>query len=85
MKLPTTLQPNKPIHHPFQNNDLSPAIAINPQSGNAYKERGTNRFYMKDIKGACLDWGKTSELGNRDVFNISKHTVNDLVTRNLTP
>ena len=40
------------------------AIEIDPNSANAYLNRGVAKENLGDMKGACDDWRKASSLGN---------------------
>jgi tetratricopeptide (TPR) repeat protein len=45
-------------------NDFDKAIELNADYADAYLGRGTSKYNLKDIEGACSDWRKSSELGN---------------------
>jgi Flp pilus assembly protein TadD len=44
-------------------NDFTQAIGIDPKYGEAYLNRGIVKEMLRDMKGACTDWKKASELG----------------------
>tara|TARA_Y100001968_G_scaffold41545_1_gene31655 strand:+ start:484 stop:2163 length:1680 start_codon:yes stop_codon:yes gene_type:complete len=50
--------------------DYSKAIAINPQSEEAFMQRAMLHALRGDIELACEDWKKASELGNSDANNF---------------
>ena len=41
------------------------ALSYNPDNGNVYQNRGTMRWRLKDMNGACEDWNKAVELGSK--------------------
>jgi len=45
--------------------DFNKAIEIHPDYAEAYLGRGSSKYNIKDYTGACNDWHKASELGNR--------------------
>ncbi len=46
--------------------DYNKSIEINPMDADAYRNRGLSKEYIRDLKGACSDWRKASELGDKD-------------------
>jgi hypothetical protein len=42
----------------------------------AYLNRGSFKFTLKDKNGACLDWSKASELGDSDAYDLIKKYCN---------
>lgn len=58
------------------------AIAIYPQSFDAYNKRGISRFSLKDYQGAIRDYGKAIEINQRNskiYFNrgLAKFSIQD--------
>jgi tetratricopeptide (TPR) repeat protein len=45
--------------------DFNKAIEIHHDYAEAYLGRGSSKYNIKDYAGACSDWHKASELGNR--------------------
>ena len=45
--------------------DFNKAIEIHPDYAEAYLGRGSSKYNIKDYTGACGDWHKAFELGNR--------------------
>jgi tetratricopeptide (TPR) repeat protein len=45
--------------------DFNKAIEIRPDYAEAYLGRGSSKYNSKDYTGACSDWHKAYELGNR--------------------
>ena len=46
--------------------DYTKAIEIYPNTDYAYANRGAMKAILKNLKGACVDWKKAAELGNKD-------------------
>ena len=48
--------------------DFSKAIDLAPDVSAGYRERGIAKEYLDDLTGACTDWKKAAELGDRDAL-----------------
>ena len=46
--------------------DYTKAIEINPNYALAFANRGSAKESIGDMKGACADWQKASQLGDQD-------------------
>ena len=46
------------------------AIEILPNSGNIYRNRGYSKKELGDLKGACKDWAKGSDLGDKEAKDL---------------
>lgn len=46
--------------------EFNRAIQIDKKYADAYRNRGITRHYMRDVKGACGDWGQASLYGDED-------------------
>jgi tetratricopeptide (TPR) repeat protein len=44
--------------------DFSKAIELKSDYSDAYCNRGSAKYYLKDYKGACDDWQKALNLNN---------------------
>ena len=74
------INPNKPDYYTFRGNtksrlnadeyaaisDFNKAINLDLNNLLAYINRGISKVRIGDIKGACSDWRKASELGSED-------------------
>ena len=52
--------------------DFTKVIELNPNSGNAYKNRGLAKEKIFALKSACKDWETAFKLGNIDAGEIFK-------------
>ena len=43
--------------------DFTHAIELYPEYGESYLNRGVVKEMQRDVKGACRDWQKASDLG----------------------
>ena len=61
-------------HFPESLSDYSKAIGINPKYTYAdyYTKRGHTKYKLGDSKGACQDWEKASELGDKESVELLK-------------
>lgn len=48
------------------------ALAINPKNSKSFLYRGGVYYKLKELDKACDDWGRATELGNKDAANLSK-------------
>ena len=54
--------------------DCDEAIKIYPQNVYAFTERGNAKYFLGDLKGACTDWRKSLELGEKETAKrVKKH------------
>ena len=54
--------------------DCDEAIKIYPQNAYAFTERGNAKYFLGDLKGACTDWRKSLELGEKKTAKrVKKH------------
>ena len=49
--------------------DYTKAIEIDPKYADVYRNRGISKELIEDMKGACADWRKASDLGVEDAAN----------------
>ena len=63
--------------------DSSKAIELRAQDTNDLAEhyygRGTHYYAIQDLKGACLDWEKASQLRNRNAKTDFKKYCNSFI------
>ena len=52
--------------------DYTKAIELNPNSPDAYYNRGYSKGENGDMEGACSDWRKASSLGDEDAAEFVK-------------
>ena len=45
--------------------DLDAAIELDSKNSFAYRVRGIQRETLADLEGACADWSKAAELGDK--------------------
>ncbi len=57
-------------------NDFNKAIKLNPKDGKSFYGLGNAKKKLGDQKGACSDWRKASELGNKNAVNQVKDKCN---------
>jgi tetratricopeptide (TPR) repeat protein len=50
--------------------DFDTAIKLNPDYGDAYMGRGSVKFHMRDMEGACRDWQKSVATGNKQALKL---------------
>ena len=50
--------------------DYTKAIGIDPSSSKAYLNRGVAKQNAGDKTGACEDWKKAGELGEKEAFKL---------------
>lgn len=48
------------------------ALTINPKNSKSLLYRGGVYYKLKDSDNACNDWGRATELGNKEAANLSK-------------
>ena len=53
-------------------NSFTEALTINPKNSKSLLYRGGVYYKLKDLDKACNDWGRATELGNKDAANLSK-------------
>jgi len=53
--------------------DFSKAIEINPGYAEAYLGRGGAKIELNDADGACSDWQKAAQLGNKQAETLIQH------------
>ena len=53
--------------------DCDKAIKIYPQNAHAFIERGNAKYFLGDLKGACTDWRKSLELGEKEAAKRVKN------------
>jgi tetratricopeptide (TPR) repeat protein len=46
--------------------DMDILLQMHPEDNWLYYQRGMARFNLKNTAGACADWKKSAELGNKD-------------------
>ena len=45
--------------------DLDAAIELDSKNAFAYRSRGIQKEKLADLEGACADWSKAAELGDK--------------------
>ena len=54
--------------------DCDKAVKIYPKNAHAFIERGNAKYFLGDLKGACTDWRKSLELGEKEAAKrVKKH------------
>lgn len=51
-------------------NDFTRAIEIKPDYSDAYLGRGSSKLELRDLQGACSDWKKAADLGNKKAVTL---------------
>jgi hypothetical protein len=52
--------------------DFTKAIELNPEFSPAYINRGGCKYILYDVNGACSDWNKAAQLGNKEAEELKK-------------
>ena len=54
--------------------DFDSAIRLNPSYGDAYMGRGSVKFQLKDLDGACRDWRRGADMGSTKALKLIEKT-----------
>ena len=56
--------------------DYTKAIEIHPDYADAYSKRGSAKYYLENLSGACADWIKAADLGDEDAAELVRDKCN---------